>query len=453
MRLIIDMQSIQTGSRFRGIGRYAISFTRAILRNHCDNEVILVLNPFLKDSHRLLLDEFGELLTKSNIRTWEACAPVCESSAENTWRRNTAELIREAYLKSLKPDFILITSFFEGYGEDFAASIMKFDRSTPVGVIFYDLIPLIYKDIYLTDEKYANWYNKKVDQLKSAHLLLSISEASKNEAIQILGMSPAQIVNISSAVDDRFSPLVLSDDTRAIAEKFGLFKPFLLYTSASDWRKNHLRLIAAYSKLDHETRKRHQLAFVGVSRIEHRLQFEAYAKECGIRQGELVVVGHISDEEMNILYNSCKAFIFPSWHEGFGLPALEAMQCGRAVIGSNASSIPEVIGRSDALFDPFDEDSISSKIHEVLNNDAFRTELEQYGTRRARNFSWDVTAKLAMSALEYYINSIHNSTEARECVKQTDDLAQSLIDEISCLPFSHNDRDLLETAMAINNIL
>ena len=113
-----------------------------------------------------------------------------------------------------------------------------------------------------------------------------------------------------------------------------------------------------------------------------------------------MLTGFVSEEDLLTLYNLCKAFVFPSLHEGFGLPALEAMSCGRAVIGANTSSLPEVIGRDDALFDPMNDRAIAEKIADVLTDDAFRSDLEQHGLKQAKRFSWDVCAQRAIAAFE-----------------------------------------------------
>jgi glycosyltransferase involved in cell wall biosynthesis len=118
---------------------------------------------------------------------------------------------------------------------------------------------------------------------------------------------------------------------------------------------------------------------------------------------DIVLTGFVSDEDLVKLYNLCKAFVFPSLHEGFGLPALEAMQIGRAVIASNTSSLPEVVGRADALFDPRDEASITAQMLRVLSDSSYRQDLEQHGPVQAENFSWDATAKRAIDALEYLL--------------------------------------------------
>src|SRR5699024_10740651 len=95
----------------------------------------------------------------------------------------------------------------------------------------------------------------------------------------------------------------------------------------------------------------------------------------------------------------------PSWHEGFGLPALEAMACGAPVIGANTSSLPEVIGLNSALFDPLDVTAIATKITQALEDDAFRTMLREHSSQQAKHFSWDETAKRALAAWESLKNS------------------------------------------------
>ncbi|MBV5324348.1 MAG: glycosyltransferase, partial [Rhodospirillaceae bacterium] len=99
------------------------------------------------------------------------------------------------------------------------------------------------------------------------------------------------------------------------------------------------------------------------------------------------------DDDLVALYNLTSLFVFPSLQEGFGLPALEAMSCGVPVIGSNNSSIPEVIGRSDALFDPNRIEQISGKMQQVLEQSAFAASLAAHGLEQAKQFSWDASAQ------------------------------------------------------------
>ena len=132
----------------------------------------------------------------------------------------------------------------------------------------------------------------------------------------------------------------------------GLQRPFLLYTGLADPRKNLERLIAAFALLPEELRTTYQLAIVGKVHEEDRERLLSLGQKHGLDNADVVCVGYVPDDDMRLLYNACALFVLPSLHEGFGLPLLEAMACGAPVIGSNCTSIPEIINREDALFDP-----------------------------------------------------------------------------------------------------
>ena len=118
MCIVIDMQGAQTESRFRGIGRYTLSLTKAIVRNRGEHEIVLALNGLLPDSIESIRAEFDDILPQENIRVWYAPGPVRECEPGNNWRREISENIREIFLVSLRPDVILLTSLFEGFIDD-----------------------------------------------------------------------------------------------------------------------------------------------------------------------------------------------------------------------------------------------------------------------------------------------------------------------------------------------
>ena len=450
MRIIIDMQGAQTKSRLRGIGRYTLSFVKSIIRNSGDHEVVLLLNGQFSETIRPLRSQFDGLLPQKNIRVWESLDDVAQYYPENTLRREAAEHIREAFIMKQHPDFVLVTTFFEGFDDDFISNIGILDQNIPTAVILYDLIPLMNPELYLANPLALSWYSNKVEQCKRASLLLSISESAKQEGIKYLGVKEDAVVNISTATSGEFQPLQFSmAQQHEIKSKFGLTKDYLMYSGATDERKNHLRLISAYAKLPSSVRSRHQLAFIGGLPSEHRERFLKHASKCGLDKNELIISGRVSDNELIALYNLCKAFVFPSWHEGFGLPALEAMMCGRAVIASNTSSLPEVVGNCDALFDPYDEQSIEAKIEQVLTDDDFRSKLELHSLEQAKRFSWDSTAKHAIKAMENYYEYQYVKKEFSVDSYTNHSLQTLLINSIARLPYSYTEHDLIQIASAI----
>lgn len=400
MRIVIDMQGVQTESRFRGIGRYTISFAQAIARNRGEHEVILALSGLFPDTIEPIRAAFDGLLPQGNIRTWYAPGPVMEAQPDNDARREVAELIREAFLARFAPDVIHLSSLFEGYVDNGVTSIGRFDRSPRVSVSLYDLIPLLNADQFLKpDPQYARYYRRKIEHLKNAAMYLAISESSRQEGLAHLDAAETRIVNVSTAIDSHFQPRRVDAAASALlCKKYGLTRPFVLYMGGSDERKNLPRLIQAFATLPTETRLGHQLLLAGKMPAASIEDFNRRAIAAGLKPGELQFTGYVSEEELVQLYNLCQLVVFPSWHEGFGLPVLEGMACGAAVIGSNRSSVPELIGMDAALFDPFDVTAIATKMAQALADDDFRAMLRKNGLQQAKRFSWDESAKRAINA-------------------------------------------------------
>lgn len=457
MRIVIDMQGLQTASRFRGIGRYTLSLVKALIRNQKDHQIILVLNGQFSETLAPIRDHFKELPAE-NIVVWGAPGPVSAGVTDNETRHAVAELLRERFLRDLRPDIIHISSLFEGYMDDAVSTIHLFDKNIPVSSMIYDLIPLSNPEEYLKhNPAYNRYYTDKIKNLKRADLLLAISEFSKKEAEDLLEISAEKIVNISSAVDPCFKKLTLTKvKADALYQRLQLTRPFILYAGGTDPRKNLPRLIKAYALLPEAIREKYCLLFAG-KLSEHEVAFlQAQAKAAGLGQGELCFSGYVNDEDLIALYNLCALFVFPSWQEGFGLPALEAMRCGAAVIGSNTSSLPEVIGWEQALFDPFSEQSIADKILQALTDDHFREELKKNAIERGKLFSWDEIAQQLIKAWEKLHYALPTQKGAalnwREQYRANDETYQKLIEQLAdYLPRIKEDRQqaLIEIAQAI----
>jgi glycosyltransferase involved in cell wall biosynthesis len=401
MRILVDLQGAQGATRFRGIGRYSLSLAQAIVRNRGEHEVIIALNGLFPDSIEPVRAAFEGLLPQDNIRVWYAPSPGNRAESAHNWRVKTAELVREAFFARLRPDVIYVTSLFEGFTDDSITSIGQFAPAIPVAVTLYDLIPLVNRTQYLNNPVFVSWYEDKINQLERADLLLAISESSRQEGITHLGFHPDRVINVGTAADPQFNCADTGATTETeVRERYGLTRQFVMYTGAIDHRKNIEGLIRAYALLPQSLRESHQLAIVCSVQTESRRRLEALARQRGLAADDMVLTGFVPDEDLISLYRLCRVFVFPSWHEGFGLPALEAMACGAPVIAANTSSLPEVIGREDALFDPFDDKAIAGKITQVLTDEAFRSGLIRHGIKQAEKFSWDVCAKSAITAFE-----------------------------------------------------
>ncbi|MDB5745694.1 MAG: glycosyl transferase family 1 [Massilia sp.] len=401
MRIILDLQACQASSMHRGIGRYSIALALAMARNSAGHDLRIVLNEGFPGSITMLRQAFDTLVPQSSITTYATPAPAAEADPNNIWRILAAERIRERYLASLRPDIVHVASLFEGLSDNSVTSVPRGQGPFDTAVTLYDLIPLLRKERYLGDPNIARWYYRKLEDLKRAQLLLAISGHAREEAIGELGLAPDAVVNISSAVDAAFRPLDLAPAARAaLLARLGLRRAFIMYTGGIDYRKNIEGLIEAYALLPASLRRQYQLAVVCSIQDADRLRLQRLAAKCKLAADDLVLTGYVSDDDLVALYNCTALFVFPSLHEGFGLPALEAMACGAPVIGSDSSSIPEVIGRADALFDPTSVPAIGAAIAAVLNDPARQAGLRAHGLEQARRFSWDASAQRAIAAFE-----------------------------------------------------
>jgi glycosyltransferase involved in cell wall biosynthesis len=420
MRIIIDMQGAQsTGSRKRGIGRYTIALVKGIIQNKKGHEVILILNGHFSESIAPIYSTFEPLVGIGNIHVWSAATPTAQRDTNNEWRSEAAEAVREAFIQTLRPDVLLLSSLFEGFDDDACTSIKRHNSNVVSATILYDLIPLIHKDVYLENAEVRRWYERKIEELRRSDLCLAISESSRQEGISCLGFTEKRAVNISTDADEQFKPLdITKEEGDKLLAKLNINKEFVMYTGGIDYRKNIEGLIIAYSYLALAIREKHKLVIVCSVTSNDRKRLTDFAKAQGLQEEELIITGYVEDTELVKLYNLCKLFVFPSWHEGFGLPALEAMRCGAPTIAGNNSSLPEVINLDEALFDSKSPDSISRLICLALSDDIFRARLEKHSIEQSKNFCWDRTAKKAISALEELHHSTRSSNVQQSGIKK-----------------------------------
>jgi glycosyltransferase involved in cell wall biosynthesis len=401
MRIVIDLQSCQSGSRFGGIGRYSTELAKAMARRAGKHDLWLLLSGLLPNTEADIRYEFSNLLPQDRIRVFDAPRKIAELTSNNA-KVQAAELIREEFLGALKPDIVHVTSLFEGLQEDVITSVGKVFPGERTAVTLYDLIPFVQQDRYLQNKAALQHYMRKIESLKKAGLLLAISDFSRQQAIDVLGIGANNIVNISSAADTRFRPVSIDEKTRGeLRAKYQISKKFAMYTGSFDQRKNHANLIKAFALLPKTLRHHYQLVIVGKGWDAIYRQLMEVARAEGLSKEDVVFAGHVDDDELLLLFNSCELFVFPSLAEGFGLPVLEAMSCGTPTICSNCTSLPEVIGWEEAQFDPQQPASIAQSIERSLIDSQFRKTLIERGLRQSKNFSWDLSAQKAFEGFEH----------------------------------------------------
>jgi glycosyltransferase involved in cell wall biosynthesis len=234
---------------------------------------------------------------------------------------------------------------------------------------------------------------------RAAHII-TVSDYSRDDIIRTYKLPPERITVTPEAAAESFSPVTNETELKRIRETYGIQKNYVLSLSSIQPRKNLVRLIEAYSCLRavRPEGKLPQLVLVGKRGwLEHETFRAAERSALG---KEILFTGYVPERDLAALYSGAICFVYPSYFEGFGLPVVEAMQCGVPVIVGNQTSLPEVVGDAGLLFDPFDTQALVNALTVVLENSEYRAALSTKGLERSRHFNWQNTALMTLEVYE-----------------------------------------------------
>lgn len=440
------MMGAQSASRARGIGRYALEFTRALVAEPRGHEVLLAVCEDMGGSAEHVRSEFPDLVAQDRIVGYRTLSHVTYEDPADTWRRRAGALLRDAAFAALGADAILESSMFEGYAEDALSSSLRLAKPTVRAVIAYDLIPLRYRDEYLRDPRVANWYDTKAHEFADYDLFLAISEATANDLVALLGIERRRIHTVMAGAN-HFDYASASPSGEA-ADRPELPHPYFIYAGSWEPRKNFPALIAAFGQFRRTSGTAYTLVLVTDDTPAATAAIAAAMRGAGLRPEDLIVIGHADDSTLRHLYSDAHALIYPSLYEGFGLPVLEAMVCGTPVLCSRVSSMREIVELDEAMFDPADPEDIARAMTRVSEDYAFRDRLVENGRRRKDAFSWEKTARRAWSALENATAGCVTHSSRREKWARHAELLREL-HEIPCEPVGPSSADLAAVSDAI----
>lgn len=243
-------------------------------------------------------------------------------------------------------------------------------------------------------------YLKKA--LKKTTKVLAISESTKRDLQKIFPVPDAKIAITYPGYDESFKPLPESE-VKAARDKYKLDKEYILCVGTLEPRKNIGGLIESYNLLTDEVKEKYDLVLVGK---KGWLYDEIFKRVADLKLQEYIkFLDYVDFADLPAIYNGAEIFVYPSLYEGFGLPPLEAMACGKAVITSNVSSLPEVVGDAAILIDPKNTISLADEIANLLNDLKKIIELEQKSLVQAQKFSWKKTAEKTLEAFKKAVSS------------------------------------------------
>jgi glycosyltransferase involved in cell wall biosynthesis len=252
-------------------------------------------------------------------------------------------------------------------------------------VTVHDLIPLRFGDRFSRLGNYFRWIVPQI--LAQAQHILVNSEATATELIDFFNLPIAKItVTPLAFASEHFRWLDLAKQN------------YFLYLGRHDRHKNLPALIQAFAHL----RSDYQLYLAGSSDRRYTPALKELVKELNL-EARVKFLDYVSYDQLPILLNQAIALVLPSWWEGFGLPALEAMACGTPVIASNLGALPEVVGEAGILVDPYNVADISAAMNQLIQDSNIRQELRTKGLQQATKFSWQQTGQQTVAALSRFL--------------------------------------------------
>jgi glycosyltransferase involved in cell wall biosynthesis len=242
--------------------------------------------------------------------------------------------------------------------------------------------------------------------MRRAARVITISERTKRDIVRFYRVPPQRIVVTPLAAGARYR-LQAPQEVERVRREYGLGEKYVLAVGNVQPRKNLPRLVEAFGSIVGEL-DGVELVIAGRSAWRGS-EVEATVERAGVG-GRVRFVGYVPDTDLPALYAGAAVFCYPSLYEGFGLPPLEAMQCGTPTVTSNAASLPEVVGDAALTVDPLSVREIAAALHRLLVDEDSRREYREKGLERARLFTWERTARMTREVYDEVVGRMKGAS-------------------------------------------
>ncbi|MBU1992373.1 MAG: glycosyltransferase family 1 protein [Patescibacteria group bacterium] len=356
---------------FTGIGRYVLELTENLFKLDKQNEYVLFFN-----------NPEYKYFKPPNERVKKVLVDAGHYSfAEQT-----------TFLKKLNKEKLDLMHFTH-----FNAPLLY---NKPFIVTIHDLTLTLFPGQKMTNFTHRMAYHAVIKHaVKKAKHVIAVSNNTKNDLGKFLKADTNKVSVVYEGIAPEFKP-IKGHKLELVRGKYDIQKPFLLYTGVFRSHKNLVNLVKAFAVIRKNYKLDIQLVITG-REDKYYPEVKNTIEQLGL-QNEIVMPGLVPEEDLISLYSTATIYVFPSLYEGFGLPPLEAMQCGTPVVCSNASCMPEVCGDAVLFFNPNDLSDIAEKVHTLYKDKNLQKKLIKKGLEHVQKFSWE---KMAKETLKLY-NSV-----------------------------------------------
>ena len=373
----------------RGYGRFTREILKAMIELEPEHEYIFFIDSVAGRQCRFP-DNARVITVPSSTAATEA--------ASASGYRSPADMLRMGKTVSQVPMDVLFYPSVYTYFPAFTAAKKM--------IAFHDVIAEMYPQLVFPNFRARLFWQAKTWLARfQADLILTVSEFSKQGIIRHFKVSPRKVVVTIEAADPIFRQISRNGELQPVIAKYHLTATdrYFLYVGGIAPHKNLKALIKAFHLFREQVPDANsKLVIVG--------DFEGDAfwmdpeirtmARVGKESGDITFTGYVPDEDLPYLYSGAEALVLPSFCEGFGLPALEAMACGTAVIGSNTTSLPEVVGEAGLFFNPHHPHELAEHLKTIRENPSLKHQLEEKALHRAKQFNWQKAARIVLDTMK-----------------------------------------------------
>lgn len=376
MKIFVDAR-ILTKSRSTGVEEYARLLIASLLARDDKNEYVFFYNGLHKDP-------FPDEWRKANVRV-----------LETRFSNKVLELLFRFFGIPLLEWFAECDIYLSPH-----LNLVRTRNDRRRIIVFHDLSFEYYPDFFPFRKRFWHWEQDPRGEALRAGRVVAVSEFTRGTIIKSFGVVPERIRTIHSGINPFYRHLPENDaELSAFKKQHGLTAPFLLSVGTFEPRKNIPAVISVFNHLkDEPGNVCFKLVLAGsrgwmASSIEREIESSPWRRD-------IIVMRDASRETLRFLYNSARVFLYPSFFEGFGFPPLEAQACGLPVVASNRASLPEVLGPSACLADPWRVEEIADAVRSLLTDPVLWADYRARGEANIRRFSWETTAKQFLNLFE-----------------------------------------------------